>query len=773
MPINPTSLNNDDPCATEGASEQGNAAKTRSFNTSHPESNDPQSRNSLDVLVEDHRDSFTTADSNTAANVALPQSITSTSSVHEQSNNSGDPRSVHHQTYSREIRRLSRYMPHLKNVRKASRAHKRAALKCLDFSGGHLVSNEFHRLESNTLKSEEDFVQSLIGNIPSEVDDRLLIVDDLSDTLIYLLGNCLHITPELFEEHLLNSGWYNNAYEDRDTDLWSTRDLAKSYASIRWYRPVEQRVARPYEEKASGGMLDPLTTPDSWEENPSPTRRILHFTKPLVNLLRRPWEADLASMGFSAWEEKATVWETFVGGCHIMRHRVKFRGKPTFVQTRKSTRAHRERDRSISESQGSQEPEDGGTSRGQARLSILSRIKRSYPNVFSLRKYRKALIAVAPETESQVEERSQSSSVQTVPEDDRPKDNYEDICLFMNSVTRLPVFNYEDLLSPEKEHWLSPGMSPEKSTACTLEEVLQSRETQALNPRAQSAPLESLLVIILHDTLTILRSIDLALTDMDGSMLDDELLQSSIDSWRRVLNRFESELRHVETSLPEFARYIVDPEAVDGPRTCGKLLGQCTLQVAKVQERRRITYGSLMTAMSLVESKRGISEAESVTKLTELAFFFIPLTFAASLFSMQVKELDASTTSVGVFFGVALTITVCSYALRLVIRSSAFLRFLGRWKNEIRTSTGSPPGVPIATTMVLRWIWNRLSSYMYPVYVVIPTAAVLAALWTRSLQEGIKVGVTIALAMILFAVVLFLVLQRLDKRAQVAWEHAG
>ncbi|KAI4113147.1 MAG: hypothetical protein LQ345_005810 [Seirophora villosa] len=317
MPINRTSLNNDDPCATEGASEQGNAVETRTVNTSHPESNDPQSRNSLDVLVENHRDSFMTADSNTAANVALPESIMSSSSVYEQSNNSGYPRSVHHQMYSQEIRRLSRYMPHLKNVRKASRAHNRAALKCLDFSGGHLVSNKFHRLESDTLKSEEDFVQSIIGNIPSEVDDRLLIVDDLSDTLIYLLGNCLHITPELFEEHLLNSGWHNNAYEDRDTDLWSTRNLAKSYASIRWYRPVEQRVARPFEEKASGGMLDPLTTPDSWEENPSATRRIVHFTKPLVNLLRRPWEADLASMGFSAWEERATVWETIVDGCHI------------------------------------------------------------------------------------------------------------------------------------------------------------------------------------------------------------------------------------------------------------------------------------------------------------------------------------------------------------------------------------------------------------------------------------------------------------------------
>ena len=46
--------------------------------------------------------------------------------------------------------------------------------------------------------------------------------------------------------------------------------------------------------------------------------------------------------------------------------------------------------------------------------------------------------------------------------------------------------------------------------------------------------------------------------------------------------------------------------------------------------------------MSLLESKRDIEEAEGVSRLTELAFFFIPTTFAASLFSMQVWELEES-----------------------------------------------------------------------------------------------------------------------------------
>lgn len=75
-----------------------------------------------------------------------------------------------------------------------------------------------------------------------------------------------------------------------------------------------------------------------------------------------------------------------------------------------------------------------------------------------------------------------------------------------------------------------------------------------------------------------------------------------------------------------------------------------------------------MANMSVVESKRGTAEAESVTKLTQLAFLFIPLTFSASIFSMQVKELDASRKSIAAFFILAIIITTASYALRLLIR---------------------------------------------------------------------------------------------------------
>ena len=52
-----------------------------------------------------------------------------------------------------------------------------------------------------------------------------------------------------------------------------------------------------------------------------------------------------------------------------------------------------------------------------------------------------------------------------------------------------------------------------------------------------------------------------------------------------------------------------------------------------------LTDGMQQTVLSIVsvlESRRAIEEANNIGKLTQLAFFFIPLTFVAGLFGMDV-----------------------------------------------------------------------------------------------------------------------------------------
>ena len=49
------------------------------------------------------------------------------------------------------------------------------------------------------------------------------------------------------------------------------------------------------------------------------------------------------------------------------------------------------------------------------------------------------------------------------------------------------------------------------------------------------------------------------------------------------------------------------------------------------------TYQVLMSTMSILESERAIAQAEVVMRLTDLAFFFIPLAFVASVFGMNIN----------------------------------------------------------------------------------------------------------------------------------------
>jgi len=63
------------------------------------------------------------------------------------------------------------------------------------------------------------------------------------------------------------------------------------------------------------------------------------------------------------------------------------------------------------------------------------------------------------------------------------------------------------------------------------------------------------------------------------------------------------------------------------------LLEQVEAVYLEIQE----TSNSLISIISIIESERAIDEAEGISKLTELAFFFIPLGFSSTLFGMQVK----------------------------------------------------------------------------------------------------------------------------------------
>lgn len=71
----------------------------------------------------------------------------------------------------------------------------------------------------------------------------------------------------------------------------------------------------------------------------------------------------------------------------------------------------------------------------------------------------------------------------------------------------------------------------------------------------------------------------------------------------------------------------------------------------------------LMNSMAIAESQEAIVQAKRVTKLTFLAFIFVPLSFTTSVFGMNVRELDQNQISLWAWFALsvpmlALTITL-------------------------------------------------------------------------------------------------------------------
>ena len=328
--------------------------------------------------------------------------------------------------------------------------------------------------------------------------------------------------------------------------------------------------------------------------------------------------------------------------------------------------------------------------------------------------------------------------------------------LFQGILPRGPPTDYKALLSPENPVLLQRYLNTETSTAVDLATWISHESQLYPKLRPLPGPMDCLFAIIHRDTLKTLGIMDEALTQIGREILNDSLIQQRLIDWRLLLERFGVELRTLDLSLRTTAKFIVtiktaqDPgypeEQPSNPYAMTRLLEQGVAEIIRLQQRTNSSYQSLMTNMSIVESKRGIAEAEGVSKLTELAFFFIPLTFSASIFSMQVKELQNANISVSAFITLAVIVTLLSYALRLFIRSQPFTRRRLEWIQDIRTDAGLSPNTPIPTTTFLTWLWRRLGLLIIVVILIVAlNVSPIAVLWTRNMDHGFKALLTVLL----------------------------
>ncbi|PVI08313.1 hypothetical protein DM02DRAFT_678916 [Periconia macrospinosa] len=84
-----------------------------------------------------------------------------------------------------------------------------------------------------------------------------------------------------------------------------------------------------------------------------------------------------------------------------------------------------------------------------------------------------------------------------------------------------------------------------------------------------------------------------------------------------------------------------------------------------------------MSTMSIMESKKSLEEARRVQFVTYLAFIFIPMTFIASCFGMNIQELKDPGSTLGVFMTISIPFTAIAIAVPAWIEWNAEIK--RRW----------------------------------------------------------------------------------------------
>lgn len=278
-------------------------------------------------------------------------------------------------------------------------------------------------------------------------------------------------------------------------------------------------------------------------------------------------------------------------------------------------------------------------------------------------------------------------------------------------------------------------------------------------------PLQILFRIIHDDCHNLTDVIRDSLHCIRQDTLDEDVMQQRVTYWRKLLHRFNSSLADVDQQLRSLIHFQNDKELFylgGNQRTelPSERLARDTSQTLRnclnLVER---SSTALLTEMQIVDSRRSIAEAESVSKLTELAFVFIPLSFVASLFSMQVKELSDGV-PLYVFTLAAIATVFVAYAMRLSIRSSRLIEYKTQILSQIHAESHVPHNQPIPTRIVLGWLHNTISRFLsgtstkvfaivFPFVLVGALIATLLSpivlLWLRGIDRGFTVVITLLL----------------------------
>jgi Mg2+ and Co2+ transporter CorA len=163
----------------------------------------------------------------------------------------------------------------------------------------------------------------------------------------------------------------------------------------------------------------------------------------------------------------------------------------------------------------------------------------------------------------------------------------------------------------------------------------------------------SSLRMVAEDWNTVLSQMNQTLDDIDEKMADNTELRENILAWRRLLCSWRVTVLEYTSRLSETKQCLLkqadgfgdDDATISNPsrqqikNDLDSLLDLYDIlsdAIKSIQKRIDRSFHALMSSMSIIESERAIVQGGAIGRLTELAFFFIPLNFASTFFSMQI-----------------------------------------------------------------------------------------------------------------------------------------
>ncbi|KAJ4255874.1 hypothetical protein NW757_004497 [Fusarium falciforme] len=128
----------------------------------------------------------------------------------------------------------------------------------------------------------------------------------------------------------------------------------------------------------------------------------------------------------------------------------------------------------------------------------------------------------------------------------------------------------------------------------------------------------------------------------------------------------------VRSTLQELREWIAHNKAtslISNSPELAEELDELMEDLQSLQSRSEQTLNLLVASTGLAQSTLVIDQTSGINKLTELAFFFVPLSFITSVFSMQVAELTDTPPKIWTW-GLSLSLVfIVTYLIRTMLRS--------------------------------------------------------------------------------------------------------